>query len=101
MAGGRMVRGRRAAGLAAGGVGTLGLAATAGAAQWVKLDKLSGQRYGVAATTAPNGEVWAIGGASIHVLPTVEIYDAAANHWRKGPAVPNRSDNCFVEDWLC
>ncbi|MBO4164714.1 Kelch repeat-containing protein [Micromonospora antibiotica] len=59
------------------------------ALRWRADDALSSSRFALAAATAPDGSIFAIGGAdAASVTTVVEVYTPRTRRWRAGPSLP-------------
>jgi N-acetylneuraminic acid mutarotase len=58
--------------------------------RWTLEPSVSTWRYEVAAATAPDGEIYVIGGASVNgVTTTVDVFSTHGNKWNSGPPLPH------------
>ncbi len=59
--------------------------------EWKLLASLSSSRYALAAATAPDGSIFAIGGAVVggDLSAVVEVYRPESNQWSAAPALPH------------
>ncbi|TDB81562.1 kelch repeat-containing protein [Micromonospora sp. KC721] len=59
------------------------------AVEWRAEDPLSSPRYALAAATAPDGSIFAIGGSDNSKTGVVEVYSPRTRQWKAGPSLPH------------